>query len=42
MESFLAELVEAPVHECRERGDRPRGCFMVAGAGAGPAVLSRA
>ena len=32
MESFLAELVEAPVHECCERGERPRCCFEVAGA----------
>jgi predicted ArsR family transcriptional regulator len=29
MESFLAELVEAPVHECCDRGDRPRCCFEV-------------
>ena len=29
MESFLAELVEAPVHECCDRGDRPRCCFEI-------------
>ena len=30
MESLLAELLEAPVHECCERGERPRCCFEVA------------
>ena len=30
MESFIAELVEAPVHECCERGERPRCCFEIA------------
>ena len=34
MESLLAELVEAPVRECCDRGgDRPRCCFEVAGPG---------
>jgi predicted ArsR family transcriptional regulator len=31
MESLLAELLEVPVHECCERGERPRCCFEVAG-----------
>jgi predicted ArsR family transcriptional regulator len=31
MESFMAELVEVPVHECCERGERPRCCFEIAG-----------
>jgi predicted ArsR family transcriptional regulator len=30
MESLLAELLEAPVRECCERGERPRCCFEVA------------
>jgi predicted ArsR family transcriptional regulator len=34
MESFLAELVEAPVHECCDRGERPRCCFEVGKPGA--------
>jgi len=29
MESFLAELVEAPVNECCQRGERPRCCFEI-------------
>jgi predicted ArsR family transcriptional regulator len=29
MESLLAELLEAPVRECCERGERPRCCFEV-------------
>jgi predicted ArsR family transcriptional regulator len=29
MESLLTELLEAPVRECCERGDRPRCCFEV-------------
>jgi predicted ArsR family transcriptional regulator len=29
MESFLAELVEAPVNECCRRGERPRCCFEI-------------
>lgn len=29
MESLLAELLEAPVRECCERGDRPRCCFEI-------------
>jgi predicted ArsR family transcriptional regulator len=32
MESFLAELVEAPVHECCVRGERPHCCFEIAPA----------
>lgn len=30
IESLLAELVEVPVRECCERGERPRCCFKVA------------
>jgi predicted ArsR family transcriptional regulator len=30
MESLLAELLEAPVRECCERGERPRCCFEIA------------
>jgi predicted ArsR family transcriptional regulator len=30
IESLLAELLEAPVRECCERGERPRCCFEVA------------
>jgi predicted ArsR family transcriptional regulator len=37
MESLLAELLEAPVRECCERGERPRCCFEVAAA-ASPTV----
>lgn len=29
MESLLSELVEAPVNECCERGERPRCCFEI-------------
>jgi predicted ArsR family transcriptional regulator len=29
MESLLAELLEAPVQECCDRGERPRCCFAV-------------
>jgi predicted ArsR family transcriptional regulator len=29
MESLLAELLEVPVRECCERGDRPRCCFEI-------------
>lgn len=29
LESLLAELVEAPVRECCERGERPRCCFVI-------------
>lgn len=29
MESLLAELLEVPVRECCERGERPRCCFTV-------------
>jgi predicted ArsR family transcriptional regulator len=29
MESLLAELLEAPVRECCERGERPRCCFEI-------------
>lgn len=29
MESLLAELIDAPVRECCERGERPRCCFQI-------------
>ena len=29
VESLLAELLEVPVEECCERGERPRCCFKV-------------
>ena len=29
MESLLAELIEVPVRECCERGERPRCCFEI-------------
>jgi predicted ArsR family transcriptional regulator len=29
MESLLAELIDAPVQECCERGERPRCCFRI-------------
>ena len=29
MESFVAELVRAPVHECCDRSERPRCCFEI-------------
>ena len=32
VESLLGELVEAPVEECCERGERPRCCFRIDGA----------
>ena len=32
VESLLAELLNVPVRECCERGDRPRCCFRVASA----------
>lgn len=32
MESLLAELLEVPVTECCQRGERPRCCFRIAGA----------
>jgi predicted ArsR family transcriptional regulator len=38
MESLLAELLEAPVRECCERGERPRCCFEIATGGGGGAV----
>jgi predicted ArsR family transcriptional regulator len=41
MESLLAELLEAPVRECCERGERPRCCFEVELRG-GAAVTSHA
>ena len=34
MESLLTELLEAPVKECCERGERPRCCFEIASGGA--------
>jgi predicted ArsR family transcriptional regulator len=30
MESLLTELIEAPVRECCQRGERPRCCFEIA------------
>jgi len=30
MEGLLAELLEVPVRECCERGERPRCCFQIA------------
>lgn len=37
MESLLAELLEVPVRECCERGERPRCCFEIpAGSGGTP------
>jgi hypothetical protein len=32
MESLLETLVEAPVTECCERGERPRCCFAITAA----------
>jgi len=32
VESLLAELTEAPVEECCERGERPRCCFRIDGS----------
>jgi hypothetical protein len=33
METLLAEFLATPVHECCERGERPRCCFeIVAGS----------
>jgi hypothetical protein len=32
MESLLETLVEAPVSECCERGERPRCCFAITAA----------
>ena len=29
MEALLTEFVQAPVHECCDRGDRPRCCFEI-------------
>jgi DeoR family suf operon transcriptional repressor len=45
MESLLAELVQAPVRECCDRGgERPRCCFEIAvsGADGAPSVRKRA
>jgi predicted ArsR family transcriptional regulator len=40
MESLLAELLEARVTECCERGERPRCCFMIdAGTGVAAGAL---
>jgi predicted ArsR family transcriptional regulator len=33
MESLLTELIEAPVRECCQRGQRPRCCFEIAAPG---------
>ena len=32
MESLVAEVVRAPVHECCDRSERPRCCFEIGGA----------
>ena len=42
MESLLAELLEVPVRECCERGDRPRCCFEIAGGSGGTATEHQA
>ena len=34
MESLLTEMLEVPVRECCDRGDRPRCCFEIASDGA--------
>jgi predicted ArsR family transcriptional regulator len=36
MESLVAELVEVPVRECCERGQRPHCCFEIAAAAPRP------
>lgn len=42
MESLLAELVQAPVRECCDRGgERPRCCFEIAGSGGSAAQGAR-
>ena len=42
MESLLGELLEVPVRECCERGERPRCCFEIAADdGRGRAVHAR-
>jgi predicted ArsR family transcriptional regulator len=33
MESLLEELIESPVRECCDRGERPHCCFEIATAG---------
>jgi hypothetical protein len=33
MQTVLADLVEAPVRECCDRGERPRCCFEIAAPG---------
>jgi predicted ArsR family transcriptional regulator len=33
VERMLAELLQVPVQQCCERGDRPRCCFRVDGSG---------
>jgi predicted ArsR family transcriptional regulator len=33
MESLLTKLIEAPVRECCQRGERPRCCFEIAAPG---------
>jgi predicted ArsR family transcriptional regulator len=35
MESLLEELIESPVRECCDRGERPHCCFEIAMAGGG-------
>ena len=41
VESLLANLIEAPVRECCERGEHPRCCFVI-GADAGAPSLTAA
>lgn len=44
MESLLEEMLEVPVHECCERGERPRCCFEIGAEsdGAGGIAAERA
>ncbi|HJU90295.1 MAG TPA: helix-turn-helix domain-containing protein [Gemmatimonadaceae bacterium] len=37
IESLLAQLVKAPVHECCERGEQPRCCFEILPSDSTPA-----
>jgi len=40
VERMLAELLEVPVEQCCERGERPRCCFKIDGASDAAAALS--
>jgi hypothetical protein len=33
MESMVAEIIGAPVHECCDRSERPQCCFEIHGPG---------